>query len=217
MLIRKMHAGKRGGTDFISKPVIASTLIHRTRNHIENKLRLEKLTELTYKDSLTGLYNRHYLEQEVANSLRLSDRDKTPFSILMIDIDFFKLYNDKYGHLQGDKCIKEIATVLLNVIKRPQDMAVRFGGEEFLVVLPDTDYAGMKHISDHIMSQLCDLNIAHSESVYEHVTLSIGGITRYPPSAMNLRALISAADEHLYEAKRSGRNRSILYKKVPDM
>jgi len=195
-----------GAADFIGKPVIASTLIHRTTNHVENKLRLEVLMDLTYKDSLTGLYNRHYLEKEVCNSLKQSERDKKPFSVLMIDIDHFKLYNDHYGHLQGDICLKQIADVFANTLKRPHDVTTRFGGEEFLIVLPYTDIKGMTHVCKQIILQINESNIEHSQSSIGHVTVSIGGVTSQKQSTMGLNKLISLADEELYCAKRDGRN-----------
>lgn len=195
-----------GASDFIGKPVAASTLIHRATNHLENKLRLEELMVLTYKDSLTGLYNRHYLEEEISNALKQSERDKKPFSMLMIDIDYFKLYNDHYGHLQGDTCLKQLADVLANATKRPHDVAVRFGGEEFLIALPYTNIEGMTHVCEEIVLQLSKLNVEHCQSPLKQVTVSIGGVTYDKQSTMQMNDLILQADEALYKAKRSGRN-----------
>lgn len=196
-----------GASDFIGKPVAASTLIHRTQNHLENKLRLEALIKLTYKDSLTGLYNRHYLDEEVVNSLRQSMRESRPFSVLMIDIDLFKQYNDHYGHPQGDECLKQVAQVLQQSLRRPHDVAVRFGGEEFLVIMPYTDASGCEFICKQIMNNLSAANLKHDYSPFSRVTVSIGATTSNQSAEVALETLIADADQALYDAKRAGRNR----------
>lgn len=195
-----------GASDFISKPITASTLIHRTKNHLENKLRLEKLLQLTYKDSLTGLFNRHYLDLEVANVFKQVSREKKPFSLLMLDLDFFKLYNDQYGHPQGDACLKLIADVIERSIHRPQDIAIRYGGEEFLIVLPYTDFDGVKFICDRISAALETINIPHVKSIWGRATVSIGGVIYEHQNNVSFDELINCADKALYAAKSDGRN-----------
>ena len=195
-----------GATDFIGKPIIASTLLHRSINHLENKLRLERLIDLTYKDALTELFNRHYLDLEVSNLFKQSIRDKQIFSLLMIDIDYFKAYNDMYGHPQGDKCLKELAIVLNKVIKRPQDIAIRYGGEEFLVVLPQTKIEGVELICQRIQAELNHKLIEHLESTFNQVTVSIGGAVYNNDGELSLEELIAIADQQLYKAKKMGRN-----------
>lgn len=195
-----------GASDFIGKPITASTLIHRTKNHLENKLRLEKLLQLTYKDSLTGLFNRHYLDLEVANVFKQASRDKLPFSLLMLDIDFFKLYNDHYGHLQGDICLKIVADVIERSIQRPLDAAIRYGGEEFLVILPFTDFEGVKFICDRISKELKAINVPHVKSNWGRATISIGGVIFEHQSNVSFDDLVNCADEALYAAKSAGRN-----------
>ncbi|MEZ7275839.1 diguanylate cyclase [Pseudoalteromonas sp. 68 DY56-GL68] len=195
-----------GASDFIGKPITASTLIHRTKNHLENKLRLEKLLQLTYKDSLTGLFNRHYLDLEVANVFKQTSRERKPFSLLMLDIDFFKLYNDQYGHPQGDACLKIIADVIERSIQRPQDIAIRYGGEEFLVILPFTDFDGVKFICDRISAELEAINIPHVKSLWGRATVSIGGVIYEHQNKVSFNELINCADKALYAAKNDGRN-----------
>nr|WP_193988265.1 diguanylate cyclase [Lelliottia steviae] len=195
-----------GATDFIGKPITASTLIHRTKNHIENKLRLEKLLQLTYRDSLTGLFNRHYLDLEVANIFKQTLREKKSISILLLDIDNFKLYNDHYGHPQGDVCLKIIADVVNRSIHRPQDIAIRYGGEEFLIILPYTDFDGVQFICDRIYEELALINIPHVKSLFGRATVSIGGVIYEHQNNVSFEELVSCADKALYTAKSEGRN-----------
>ena len=195
-----------GANDFIAKPVNASTLYHRVKNHLENKLRLEALIKLTYKDALTGVYNRLYLKDEAQNSLNQCKRDGSVYSLLMLDIDYFKLFNDHYGHLEGDDCLKLIASVLKSSVKRPQDMVIRFGVEEFLILLPFTDNTGAEMISKQILSSLQAKNVPHDLSPLKQVSVSIGGVTCTPSQATTLDMLIKQADEALYEVKRAEKN-----------
>lgn len=195
-----------GANDFISKPIIASTLIHRTKNHLTNKLHLEKLHEYSFIDPLTQLYNRNYLNSEVKNIIDQSKRDKKPFSLLMIDIDDFKSYNDHFGHIKGDESLKAIANVIKKELKRPQDVAVRFGGDEFLVLLPYTDSLGLAKICDNLKSKLSDCNLTHPQSTYGKITVSIGAVLFEKFSFLSMESMISLADENLYKTKNSGKN-----------
>lgn len=201
-----------GANDFIAKPVNASTLFHRVHNHLENKLRLEALIKLTYKDVLTGAYNRLYLKDEASSSFKQCKREGSVYSLLMLDIDYFKLYNDFYGHLEGDACLKDIAAVLTSAVKRPQDVVIRFGGEEFLILLPFTDHVGADAICREICSKLGDINIPHDLSPLNRVSVSIGGITCIPSQTTTLEMLLKQADEALYEVKRANKNN---FKLVP--
>lgn len=201
-----------GASDFIFKPIVASTLVHRTKNHLTNKLHLEKLFEYSLKEPLTGLYNRYYLMEEVKNVLAQSIREKRSFSLLMIDIDNFKLYNDHFGHLKGDECLVAIANLIKGELKRPHDVAVRFGGDEFLVVLPYTDYTGVTKICENLKAKLLDCLLPHPLSPHKAVTLSIGGVLFEKFCFLSLESMMSLADESLYQAKESGRNCVIITK-----
>lgn len=131
-----------GASDFVMKPVNASTLTHRIKTHLQNKLRTEFLEMMTFHDQLTGLYNRTYLTKEIPLLIKQVARDKGTVGAIMIDIDYFKLFNDTYGHLEGDICLQKVAQIISDTVKRPKDAVIRFGGEEFLVVLPYIDHQG---------------------------------------------------------------------------
>ncbi|MFY8275468.1 diguanylate cyclase [Pseudoalteromonas sp. SSDWG2] len=199
-----------GGSDFIGKPVAPSTLIHRLRNHITNKLRFEQLQRLTYKDNLTGLFNRHYLNETIDKVLGAAKRDRTPLSMLMIDADYFKRFNDIYGHLAGDECLKHIADSIKESIRRPQDIAIRYGGEEFLIILPNTDEQGAQCVATDLARNIRAKQIEHSQNPAKVVTLSIGGATCDDVSDVGVNQFIKLADDNLYSAKHKGRNQHVI-------
>ncbi|WP_198521090.1 diguanylate cyclase [Pseudoalteromonas spongiae] len=200
-----------GGSDFISKPIAPSTLVHRVKAHLLNKARLEQLEKLTYKDSLTGLYNRHYLNEHSLAIVKQVQRQNESIALLMLDLDFFKRFNDLYGHQAGDDCLKDAAEAIVESLKRPQDVAVRYGGEEFLIILPYTDLTGLEHVAKNILSNIKKKNIKHAESPFEYVSFSIGGALSHTKSCeYSLEAMIKIADENLYEAKRLGKNQFVM-------
>lgn len=176
------------------------------RTH-ELEERNEALQELSFFDGLTCIPNRRRFDDFFNLAFSLSIRTSQPIAILMLDIDEFKKYNDTYGHLQGDECIKNIATVLKNTVKRKTDIAARYGGEEFIVVLQNTDKDGIIKVSKEIMRGIKDLNMEHIQSTYGVVTVSIGIVYEVPHKNQNPAEFIAKADEALYYSKNNGRNR----------
>ncbi|MDC8830775.1 GGDEF domain-containing response regulator [Alteromonas gilva] len=198
-----------GASDFIAKPVVASTLIHRVKNVLQSKLRLELISEMTFRDQLTGLYNRYYLTTEIPTMLKHLIREQQPLGVIMMDIDNFKGFNDTYGHVEGDKCLHAVATALKSCLRRPQDFAMRYGGEEFLVFLPNTSQEGCETVGNAMVESVQALHITNSISPYKEVTVSAGYIVMQPEHSSKLEDIINQADEQLYEAKAAGKNRLI--------
>lgn len=167
-------------------------------------LRLERLSHL---DGLTGIHNRRYFEEHLALEWRRASRRQSPIAIIMVDVDFFKLYNDQYGHLAGDDCLKKVAEGL-GIVNRPGDLLARYGGEEFIVVLPDTDLAGARTLAERMRARVEALRIPHEESpAGKHVTISLGVVCGVPQAKQTSNDFVLIADEALYKAKREGRNR----------
>jgi len=164
------------------------------------------LAALATVDDLTGIANRRKLDETLVTEWRRAERDDRCFSMLMIDADFFKAYNDAYGHLEGDEVLKAIATRIKAQAGRPGDLAARFGGEEFAVLLPETDYAGARHIGEEIRRGVFDMQFAHARTGSGFVTVSIGVATLRPRHADQPASLVEAADRALYAAKAAGRN-----------
>ncbi len=172
------------------------------------KERTLQLEELSNMDGLTEIANRRRLDQYLRKILNLSKREKLPISLIMIDIDFFKAYNDTYGHLQGDKCLKEIARAIQDSLRRSTDLVGRYGGEEFSVVLFNTDSKQAIKVAKHIQSSVNQLSIKHlSSSVSNIVTVSMGIATINPSLTDTIENLYSMSDNALYAAKANGRNR----------
>jgi diguanylate cyclase (GGDEF)-like protein/PAS domain S-box-containing protein len=185
------------------------------RDITDNKDAEEKLRRLSTQDGLTELANRRYLDDFLGREWRRGLRDRRPLSIIMADIDFFKHYNDTYGHLMGDDCLKQVAMVLRETVNRPGDLAARYGGEEFVMVLPETNAEGAKTVAETIRHRVEDLGILHSGSlISEVVTISLGSATGVPAPASSPDTLIAAADQALYLAKHQGRNRVVTVEPV---
>jgi len=182
--------------------------LRNVRNLENNIKQLEKEVDKIYYDPLTGIHNRRYLDENLLRIIKLLSRSKGVISLLMIDIDFFKNYNDTYGHGDGDECLKTIAETLKNTIARSDDFVARYGGEEFMVVLPNTDEKGARLLSESMLRNVRNCNIPHSNSnVAEHVTISIGVATGMAEHISNVENLVKNADKMLYKSKREGRNR----------
>ncbi len=168
------------------------------------QISLEKLASI---DALTGLGNRRSLDSQLHHEWYDAKRHKHALSVIMIDVDYFKQYNDSYGHQQGDDCLKSIADVIETCLNRGTDLAFRYGGEEFSVLLPDTDSSGAKLVAERIRQTIIQQRIEHQSSmIADHITVSCGISHQYPSSGLELDALISSADQALYEAKAHGRN-----------
>ena len=166
-----------------------------------------ELEDLSFKDGLTGLVNRRRFDALMQIEWNAARRTQKPLSLLMIDIDFFKQYNDRYGHVGGDDCLKRIAETLRTGALRPRDFLARYGGEEFVLVLPETDAAGAEHIAARCREAVAREAIAHEAStVATHVTVSIG-VGTVVPGAGDPVQFIELVDKRLYCAKQQGRNR----------
>lgn len=176
------------------------------RKLAESNLQLHRLASL---DGLTGLSNRRFFDERLAEEWLRAAREKDWFSIVMIDIDHFKQYNDLYGHLVGDVTLKMVARTLADILKRPSDLAARYGGEEFVLILPGTDAQGACNIAEKIRLAIETLGIAHAgSSVAPHVTVSLGVATTVPLHNTGPTTLLAEADDALYVAKDNGRNRT---------
>jgi diguanylate cyclase (GGDEF) domain len=218
-----------GAMDYITKPLDNIELLARVRSAIKlkkeidsRKARESKLLEVTRqletvnktllqlssRDGLTGVANRRHFDEELADELSRAKREKTPLSLLMLDIDFFKLYNDTYGHYQGDDCLRMVALTAQNAIKRPGDSIARYGGEEFSVILPNTNLAGACAVAEKIRVDIENLKIPHIASNDKNIVTVSLGISNFSPGDDLLPAdLIKQADHALYQSKKTGRNR----------
>ncbi|MDE1239914.1 GGDEF domain-containing protein [Vibrio aestuarianus] len=136
------------------------------------------MRSLAYLDGLTGLNNRRYFDQHLKSHLAQAYRKKQPLSLLLIDIDYFKQYNDTFGHLEGDDCLKKVATALHQCCRRPTDIAARYGGEEFAIILPETSQEGIWHVASLVQDQIKALSIDHPAAENGFLTISIGGGSR---------------------------------------
>ncbi len=196
-----------GGSDFVSKPVLPQTLVKRIESHLQLKLINDVKDELIIIDSLTGLRNRRFYDEVYRQQVNLALRNNEDFSIVALDIDYFKLYNDSYGHIAGDECLKKIALTLETNIHRPTDVVFRYGGEEFVMILPATDEAGARAVAQKIIASVHNLNLDHKESPFGVITIS-AGIACLKTSEGD-SDLLTVADNKLYQANELGRNRYV--------
>ncbi|HXA46545.1 MAG TPA: diguanylate cyclase, partial [Burkholderiaceae bacterium] len=165
------------------------------------------LQGLANKDGLTGLMNRRCFDEIVDKEWQRAQREGNPLALLMIDIDFFKPYNDLYGHLQGDDCLRKVAQQMQEAMRRPGDVVCRYGGEEFAVILPNTGTGGANRVAHGILSNIAALALPHAQNApHQVVSASIGVASVVPTAGLTVLALISAADRALYQAKAAGRN-----------
>jgi two-component system chemotaxis family response regulator WspR len=170
-----------------------------------------ELLRLSNLDGLTGLNNRRRFDEYASTEWRRSLRERTPFGLLLIDVDQFKPYNDANGHLAGDELLRRIGETIRNCCRRPEDLPARYGGDEFAVVLPGIQEGGLEAIGERLRQTVQDLKIEHGSSLATpYVTLSIGGAVTVPIQEDGLLDLVAIADRNMYEAKARGRNKSVV-------
>jgi len=197
-----------GAIDYITKPLSRPILLARVRNHIELKRQRDHLQRLSAVDGLTGISNRRAFADYLDKEWRGAIRQHAPISLLMADIDNFKEFNDAYGHLAGDECLRKVASALAGAVMRPADMVARFGGEEFAVILPDTGANEATLVGERLLTSIRRMGLPHQHSgAASYVTLSFGLVAARPERGMESAELIEMADRLLYQAKAEGRNR----------
>lgn len=184
-------------------------VIETLRDMTDHRRAQTALEQMATRDFLTGIANRRSFEEKLVSEWKRECRDLRGMSLLMIDVDHFKRYNDTYGHQAGDRCLQQIATLLEQVVFRPGDLVARYGGEEFAVILTATDAIGAGIVANRILERVAELALPHSGSECGYVTLSIGISTSLPEPDMTQENLISLADSALYKAKHAGRNRYV--------
>jgi diguanylate cyclase (GGDEF)-like protein len=184
-------------TDLLHRLEIANQELEVVNRHLHT---------LVSTDALTGVANRRAFDLTSAREWLRAARDQVPISMLMLDIDHFKAYNDIYGHQSGDECLRRVATAAASVLHRPVDVLARYGGEEFAVVLPNTRLEGATRMARHILAAVGNQALPHEGSAHGHVTVSIGAACLTPDGVLGVDALVGHADAALYAAKRSGRN-----------
>lgn len=205
-----------GASDYVTKPIHFAVLRQRVRRLIQQtqlyqqlEVANRELKRLASLDGLTGIANRRRFDEYIEAEWRRMTREKMPLSLILCDIDYFKKYNDTYGHQAGDSCLRKVANALSFCIKRSVDLVARYGGEEFAVILPNTTTAGASQVAEEIREFVNALKIPHAQSaVSEHVTLSLGVASMEPTLDTSPSMLIATADAALYRAKAAGRNRS---------
>ncbi|WP_256666097.1 diguanylate cyclase [Pseudomonas sp. B14-6] len=197
-----------GAVDFITKPINTTIVRARVRTHLTLKLQSDLLRSMALIDGLTGVANRRKFNEDILADWRQCFREQKPLSLILVDVDYFKRYNDRYGHQAGDDCLKSVAQTLSETVRRPYDLVARYGGEEFACVLPNTFLSGAVEIAERMQERVRTLGIEHSASDVDRVlTISLGVATLTPTGELGFEALIEAADKQLYEAKNAGRAR----------
>jgi len=197
---------KLGAVDYITKPFRAAIVLARIENHLKLKSYQDLLRHQSTMDGLTGLPNRRAFDELLAHEWRRGARLESPLSLILMDIDHFKQYNDHYGHLAGDECLRQVGKALASV-GRSIDFVGRYGGEEFVCVLPHTDADGALNVAARLQSAVGSLGIAHNHSsASDKVTVSLGVATSIPDQKTSPEDLIEDADRMLYKAKEDGRN-----------
>lgn len=204
----EMRGLSLGAIDYVTKPIQPAILRARVGNHVELKRLRDQLATLAVTDALTGLSNRRHLERALQTESARLTRTEDWLSVIMLDIDFFKQFNDTYGHPAGDRCIMMVAAALTRAVKRATDLPARYGGEEFACILPGTDPQGAELVAQEILLQIQSLNIPHEQSrVSPFITVSIGVASARCLPGMSADNWISEADRQLYISKQEGRNR----------
>lgn len=199
---------RAGAVDYITKPFHQPEFLARIKTHIDLKYAKERIEELSYFDEGSGVANKRYFNKFFEIEWKKAIRNKNEISIIMIDVDYFKSYNDIYGHIEGDKCLAKIARTISNCLERPSDFVARFGGEEFVCVLPETDRIGAFIVAEKIRKKVESINITHRKTNNsEVVTVSLGVNTVTPDSSSDMLEFVYNADNALYSSKNNGRNR----------
>ena len=210
-----------GGDDYLMKPiseVVLQAKVRAMRRLVEMQRALvdvthqlntanRELQRLSTTDGLTGIANRRLFDELLQHEWRRCARVKKPLSLIMLDIDYFKQYNDTYGHQMGDMCLKAVAGQVVRSASRPGDLAARYGGEEFALVLGETDMDGAKWVANHIRQHVAELKLKHASSAFNYVTVSCGVSSVVPNEKLAIETLLKSADHALYLAKREGRDR----------
>ena len=198
-----------GAVDFISKPINPRIVRARVKTHLTMKRQSDLLRQWVYIDGLTGVGNRRCFDEHLKSEWDRAARLGAPLSVALVDVDLFKRYNDHYGHLSGDECLRRLAAVMKASLRRPTDMVARYGGEEFALLLPDTDADGALRLANQIRKELLEAHIEHAESsVGPLLTISVGLCTRPPDAVGSAAGLLEIADAQLYLAKSRGRDQA---------
>ncbi len=212
-----------GGDDYLMKPiseVVLKAKVVAMRRLVEMQRSLvavthqlnvvnKELQRLSTTDGLTGISNRRMFDELSVREWRRCERMKKPISLVMVDVDHFKLYNDHYGHQAGDECLKTVAAQMQRAAPRPSDLVARYGGEEFAFVLGETDADGAKWVANLLRQRIDDLNLPHAASSLQHVSVSCGVASIVPGANLSLETLLQSADHALYQAKLQGRDRVV--------
>lgn len=235
----KIKAFEYGGNDYITKPFQVEEVIARVSNQLQiNRLKLElkaknarleqellkrqsieqellnlnqQLSKLAALDGLTQIANRRVFDECLTREWQRGQREKATLSLILCDVDYFKLYNDSFGHQAGDLCLKKVAQAILNTVNRPADLVARYGGEEFAIILPQTPAKNALQVAETIRLQVKQLYLSHPESlVGDYISLSLGVTCIVPQAKYTKKQLLIAADKALYQAKKQGRDRAIL-------
>ncbi|MCT7539115.1 diguanylate cyclase [Aliarcobacter cryaerophilus] len=196
-----------GAIDYITKPFNKAIVKLRIKNYLDLKIKNDMLEKLSMYDGLTNIRNRRFFDETFEKTFNEIKRDKKSLAVLMIDIDFFKPYNDNYGHGQGDETLRKVAKALEKTIKRASDFVARYGGEEFVILLKDINKNGVEAVANNLLNAVRELKITHEFSKIEnYVTISIGASFYNSNSDITKLELLLKADETLYNVKNSGRN-----------
>ena len=197
-----------GAIDYITKPFKKTIVKLRVKNHIELKLNSDKLEELSMHDGLTHIPNRRYFDEIFEQRYKEALRESENLTVLMIDIDFFKPYNDNYGHGKGDEALRKVAHALNDTLKRPDDFIARYGGEEFVVILTSLPQESIPIVASELLNAIRNLNIEHLYlETQKIITISLGIFHKSSGLEIEKDEMLASADKFLYKAKNSGRNK----------